>query len=160
MFRSVCSLGIAAICASTVLASAQVKSSTTEATPTTSAPVAYVYVSSSTNATNGEIYGAAAAPNGSVSLLPGAPYPYNVGYMAVNGSWLFAIENNLNEGLIDSYAIAPNGALTLKQVYTQSGTYSGLTSVYLDHTGSTLYSDLYTTNNDYCNTASINRTDS
>src|SRR5579862_3748670 len=107
MFRrfSVCSLALAAIYASTVLASAQVKSSTTESSRSASSPVAYVYVSSSTNGTNGKIYGAAAAPNGSLSLLPGAPYPHNVNYMAVNGKWLFAIENNLNEGLIDSYAI-------------------------------------------------------
>ena len=147
MYRSVCSFAIAAICASTVLASAQVNSSTTEASQP-SAPVAYVYVSLGTS-NSGKIYGAAAAANGSLSLLPGSPYPDNVGYMAVNGAWLFAIENNLNEGLIDSYAIASNGSLALKDVYTQSSTYSGLISLYLDHTGSTLYSDLYTTNNDY-----------
>jgi hypothetical protein len=149
MSRSVFSLAIAAICASTVLASAQVMSSTTEPNRSPSSPVAYVYVSSSANGTTGKVYGAAVAPDGSASPLPGAPYPANVNYMAVNGKWLFAIENNLNEGLIDSYAIAPNGSLALKDVYTQSSTYSGLISVYLDHTGSTLYSDLYTTNNDY-----------
>ena len=147
MSRSVCSLAIAAICASTVLASAQVNSSTTEASQP-SAAVAYVYISVGTS-NSGKIYGAAAAANGSLSLLPGSPYPDNVGYMAVNGAWLFAVENNLNEGLIDSYAIASNGSLALKDVYTQSSTYSGLISLYLDHTGSTLYSDLYTTNNDY-----------
>jgi len=147
MSRSVCSLAIAAIWASTVLAFAQVNSSTTEASQP-SAPAAYVYVSLGTS-NSGKIYGAAAAANGSLSLLPGSPYPDNVGYMAVNGAWLFAIENNLNEGLIDSYAIASNGSLALKDVYTQSSTYSGLISLYLDHTGSTLYSDLYTTNNDY-----------
>lgn len=147
MYRSVCSFAIAAVCASTVLASAQVNSSTTEASQP-SAPVAYVYVSLGTS-NSGKIYGAAAAGNGSLSLLPGSPYPDNVGYMAVNGAWLFAVENNLNEGLIDSYAIASNGSLALKDVYTQSSSYSGLISLYLDHTGSTLYSDLYTTNNDY-----------
>jgi len=147
MSRSVCSIAIAAIWASTVLAFAQVNSSTTEASQP-SAPAAYVYVSLGTS-NSGKIYGAAAAANGSLSLLPGSPYPDNVGYMAVNGAWLFAIENNLNEGLIDSYAIASNGSLALKDVYTQSSTYSGLISLYLDHTGSTLYSDLYTTNNDY-----------
>jgi len=147
MYRSVCSFVIAAICASAVLASAQVKSSTTEASQP-SAPVAYVYVSLGTSS-SGKIYGAAAAANGSLSLLPGSPYPDNVGYMAVNGAWLLVVENNLNDGLIDSYAIASNGSLALKDVYTQSSTYSGLISLYLDHTGSTLYSDLYTTNNDY-----------
>ena len=149
MFRRVCSLAIAAICASTVLASAQVKSSTTDENRSATSPVAYIYLSTSSAGTSGKLYGAAASPNGSLSLLPGSPYAANVNYMAVNENWLFAIENNTNEGLIDSYAIASNGSLSLKDVYTQSSTYSGLSSVYLDHTGSTLYADFYTTNNDY-----------
>ncbi len=145
MFRRVCSLAIAAICASTVLASAQVKSSTTEANGSTSSPVAYVYVSSG-NGSNGRVYGAAAASNGALSLLPGTPYPYNVNYMAVNGAWLFGV--GTLDASIQSLSIAPNGALTMKDTYTLP-TGGGAISVYLDHTGSTLYADYYTTNNDY-----------
>jgi hypothetical protein len=147
------------ICASSVLASAQVTSSTTEnnSVQSNATPVAYVYVSSFPSGNTGQINGYSAAPNGALTAIPGSPFPDNVDYMAVNGSWLFGIENNLNEGLIDSYAIESNGALTLKDVFTQSSTYSGLISVYLDHTGSTLYSDLYTTNNDYLQ-YSINQT--
>ena len=155
----VCSLALVLICASSVLASAQVTSSTTEnnSVQSNATPVAYVYVSSFPSGNTGQINGYSAAPNGALTAIPGSPFPDNVDYMAVNGSWLFGIENNLNEGLIDSYAIESNGALTLKDVFTQSSTYSGLISVYLDHTGSTLYSDLYTTNNDYLQ-YSINQT--
>jgi len=136
-------------CASTVLASAQAASSSTDvndASPST-APVAFVYVSSFPNNT-GQINAYSAAANGTLTAIPGSPFPDNVNYMAVNGAWLFAIENNPNESLVDSYSIASNGALTLKDRNTANAN-PGVVSVYLDHTGSTLYADYYTTNNDY-----------
>lgn len=67
--------------------------------------------------------------------------------MAVNGAWLFGIGSQATD--IDSFSIASNGALTLKDTYNATSPGTGLLSVYLDHTGSTLYSDLYTTNNDF-----------
>ena len=143
MSRSVCSLAIAVICASTVLASAQVKSSTTEAP---SSPVAYVYVSSVPNSGNGKVYGAAIASNGSATLIPGSPFPYTINYMALNGAWLFGV--GTLDATINSFSIASNGALTQKDSYALP-TGGGAISVYLDHTGSTLYADYYTTNNDY-----------
>jgi hypothetical protein len=136
-------------CASTVLASAQATSPSTDAndaSPST-APVAFVYVSSFPN-TTGQINAYSAAANGTLTAIPGSPFPGNVNYMAVNGAWLFAIENNPNESLVDSYSIASNGVLTLKDTNTANAN-PGVLSVYLDHTGSTLYADYYTTNNDY-----------
>jgi hypothetical protein len=79
-------------------------------------------------------------------LIPGTPFPYTGTYMAVNGKWLFAVRY-LDEN-IDSFSIGSNGAITMKDTYTlPSG--GGAISVYLDHTGSTLYADYYTTNDDY-----------
>lgn len=143
MSRSVHSLAIAAICASTVLASAQVKSPTTEPA---SSPVAFVYVTSNPAGGGGEIYGAVVAANGSATLIPGSPFLYNVNYMAVNSAWLFGVAN-LDDS-IDSFSIAKNGALSLEQTVAVP-TGGGVISIYLDHTGSTLYADYYTTNNDF-----------
>jgi hypothetical protein len=137
------SLALAAICASTVLATAQVTSSPTEPA---SSPVAYVYVTSNPNEGGGEIYGAAVAANGSATLIPGSPFLYDVNYMAVNGAWLFGIANLDNS--IDSFSIAANGALSLRDAVSVPSGGAAL-SIYLDHTGSTLYADYYTTNNDF-----------
>jgi hypothetical protein len=143
MSRSVYSFAIAAICASTVLASAQVKSSTTEVAPSS---VAYVYVTSNPANGGGEIYGATVAANGSATLIPGSPFLFNVNYMAVNRAWLFGVANLDNS--IDSFSIAANGALSLENTVAVP-TGGGVISIYLDHTGSTLYADYYTTNNDF-----------
>jgi len=143
MSRSVHSLAIAAICASTVLASAQANSSATEPA---SPPVAFVYVTSNPASGGGEIYGAVVAANGSATLIPGSPFLYNVNYMAVNSAWLFGVAN-LDDS-IDSFSIAENGALSLEQTVAVP-TGGGVISIYLDHTGSTLYADYYTTNNDF-----------
>lgn len=143
----VCLLLFASICASSVLASAQVTSSPTESSTSSSSPVAYVYVASAPTSTTGVIYAAAAAANGALTSISGSPFPYNVSYMAVNGAWLFGVAN-VDED-IDSFAIGSNGALTLKDTYTVVTNGDGVISDYLDHTGSTLYADLYSTNNDY-----------
>jgi hypothetical protein len=147
---SVCSLALTAICASTVLATAQVRSSPTESSSilASTAPVAYVYVSTATNGTTGQVHGYSTAPNGALTAVPGSPFPtVGVNYMAVNGKWLFGVANTDTD--IDSFSIGSNGALTLKHTYTVTNPGSGVISVYLDHTGSTLYADYYTTNNDY-----------
>jgi len=146
---SVCSLALAAICASTVLASAQVTTSPTENSMLASTlPVAYVYVSTATNGTTGQIHGYSAAPNGALTAISGSPFETDgVNYMAVSGSWLFGVANTDTD--IDSFSIGPNGTLTLKDKYNVTNPGPGVISVYLDHTGSTLYADYYTTNNDY-----------
>jgi hypothetical protein len=151
----VCLLALTAICASTVLASAQVTSSSTEdsnSNTSSKSPVAFVYVASATssNSITYQINGFSAAANGALTPIPGSPFPYSVNYMAVNGAWLFGIGANSqnNDGSINSFSIGSNGALTQKDSYTlPSG--GGAISVYLDHTGSTLYADYYTTNNDF-----------
>jgi len=144
-------LALIGACASTVLASAQAAPSPTEvsdSTQATASPAAYVYVSSYSSSTNtNRIYGYAAASNGSLTAIPGSPFPYNVNYMALTGSWLFGIAN-MDEDL-DSFSIGSNGALTLKDSLTVVTNGNGLISDYLDHTGATLYADLYSINNDY-----------
>lgn len=146
----VCALVFAAICASTVLASAQISSSPTESGTThgSASAVAYVYVSNVPSGDTARINAYAAAADGSLTKVPGSPFADNVTYMAVNGKWLFALENTIDASVIDSYSIASNGALTLKDTLTAEPD-PGFLSVYLDHTGSTLYADYYTTNNDY-----------
>lgn len=143
----VCLLVFAAICASTVLASSQVSSSPTETSTSSTGPVAYVYVVSAPTATTGVIYGAAAAANGTLTSIPGSPFQYNVNYMAANARWLFGVANADED--IDSFAIGSNGALTLKDTYVVTSNGNGVISEYFDRTGSTLYADLYSTNNDY-----------
>jgi len=146
---SVCLVAIAAICASTVLASAQVTSSPTEngTSNPASSPVAYLYVSNSASSTSNQINGYAAASNGALTAIVGSPFKQNVNYMAVNGAWLFGVAN-LDEDIY-SFKLGSNGALALKDKYTVVTNGDGVISVYLDHTGSTLYGDLYSTNNDY-----------
>ncbi len=149
MCRSVpmCFLALVAICASTVLASAQVTSSSTEAS-TSSSPVAYVYVASTSSLTSGQIYGYSAASTGALTAISGSPFKNNgVNYLAVNGAWLFGVANQDTD--IESFSIHANGALTLKDTYNVTPPGPGVISVYLDHTGSTLYADFYTTNNDF-----------
>ena len=147
----VCVLALA-ICASTVLASAQVTPSTTESASNkaASSPVAYVYVSNGSNGVN-QINGYYAAANGALTAIPGSPFPYSVSYLAVNGAWLFGLNSTAQGGgqVIDSFSIAANGALSLKDEVNEAESGDAGISVYLDHTGSTLYSDYYTTNNDY-----------
>jgi hypothetical protein len=135
-------------CASTVLASAQATTSQTDPSTDSSvnSPVAYLYVASSNGSTD-QIKSYSAASNGSLTAIPGSPFPYNVNYMAVNGAWLFGIAN-VDEDLY-SFSIGANGALTLKDKLTVVTNGDGLISDYLDHTGATLYADLYSTNNDY-----------
>jgi 6-phosphogluconolactonase (cycloisomerase 2 family) len=135
------------ICASTVLASAQVTSSPTESATSSAGPVAYVYVVSAPTTTTAVVYGAAAGANGALTSIPGSPFQYNVNYIAASGRWLFGVTNADED--IDSFAIGSNGALTLKDTYVVTANGDGVISEYFDHTGSTLYADLYSTNNDY-----------
>ena len=148
----VCLIAFLAICASTVLASAQVTSSSTDnSSQTSSSPAAYVYVSNTVNGQN-QITAYSAAANGSLTAIPGSPFQSNVNYLAVNGAWLFAIDqsNQSNpDDLIDSFSIGSNGALTLSDQTAANDSGGGMINLFLDHTGSSLYADFYTANNDY-----------
>jgi len=108
--------------------------------------VAYVYVANAPTSSTGQIHGYSAASNGALTAIPGSPFKDNVNYLAVNGAWLFGVANMDND--INSYSIASNGALALRDTYTVASS-GGVIYIYLDHTGSTLYADYYTTNNDY-----------
>jgi hypothetical protein len=126
--------------ASTVLASAQAASSHTETSDSTSSsPVAYVYVATY-NTTAGVINEYSAASNGALTSIPGSPVSANGVYsMAVNGKWLFT-DNNAND--IDSYSIGSNGALTyVTSINGLEGgdPEGGPETLFLDHTGATLY---------------------
>src|SRR5271165_3372200 len=119
-------------------------------------PAAYVYVSHTPkNSSVKEIVGFEAAPNGSLTPLPGSPYTADVTSMAVNGRYLFG--TNANGVDIDSYRIAPNGALSLWAQTDVAGFNPqdcGISGpLVLDHTGATLYDldyrDNSCANNDY-----------
>lgn len=106
--------------------------------------MAYVYVSSSPSSTKSQINAYAAASDGALTPVAGSPFASTTFNMALNGAWLFATDGSY----IDSFSIASNGALKKVDSYLAEPD-GGLISLYLDHTGATLYSDYYTTNNDY-----------
>jgi len=137
MSRSMCFLALAATCASTVLASAQVTSPQTDASQAlaSTAPVAYVYVSSSPTSGKFQINAYAASLTGALSSVSGSPFPSPVFYLALNGKWLFGT-NGIN---IDSYLIAWNGSLKLVDTYTAGNSGGGPANVFLDHSGNSLY---------------------
>lgn len=147
MYRNVSalSLALATTFASTVLASAQVTSSPTDANSvqTGSSPVAYVYVSNNPGSNN-QINAYAAASNGTLSGVKGSPFPTTVSYMAANEKYLFGTDGSD----IDSFAIASDGALQQVDSYLAEPD-GGLSSIYLDRSGKTLHADYYTINNDY-----------
>ncbi len=149
MFRKISSLSLALAMtfASAVLVSAQVASSPTDGTnpiEPSASPVAYVFVSSSPASGSNQVNAFAAASSGALAPIPGSPFSTDVSYLAVNGKYLFGTDG-IN---IDSFSIASNGAIKQVNSYTAEPG-GGLISIYLDHTGTSLYADYYTTNNDY-----------
>src|SRR5438045_3271827 len=106
---------------------------------TGTAPVAFVYVSSSPTANNYEINAFTADSNGSLTPVPGSPFLSDIQSMAVNGRYLFGA-NGID---IRSFSIAPDGAI--QQVASinaqQFNGYNcgGPVDLFLDHTGTTLY---------------------
>jgi hypothetical protein len=154
-------LAFAGVCASTVLASSQTKSSPTEATQAAASPVAYVYVSNYVTSTGSyQVNGYAASATGALMPIPGSPFADSVNQMAVNGAWLFGTEQTSTgaTGNVNSYFIASNGALTLKQQTQVNDSGGAPTNLLLDHTGSSLYVNYYTTNND-CLSYNIDQSD-
>jgi hypothetical protein len=141
-------ISLAGICSATVLLAAQSAPSDTRNIPAATSPVAYIYVSSAVNSTTNRINGYAAAANGALKPVPGSPFPDNVSYLSVNGAWLFGAEDGLPSHVF-SYSIGSNGAVTKKDTYTVPNNDS-VNSMWLDHTGATLYVDGYDgVGNDY-----------
>ncbi len=134
------------VCASTVLASAQTASSQTDSSSSVpgSSPVAFVYVSNTPTNGSTQISGYSAAPNGALTTIPGLPLVTPAADIVANGQFVFG-SDGMN---IDSFAIASNGALTQADTLSvEPG--GGVFNLFLDHTGSSLYADYYTENNEY-----------
>jgi hypothetical protein len=149
MSRSLASSYLALILtfASAVLASAQVAFSQTDIGNgvQSTAPVAYVYVTSSPSSNVNQINAYAVASNGALTAMPGSPFSTSGVYdIALNGGWLFGTDGNN----LYSFSIAANGSLTqVDELAVVSG--DGLGGLFLDHSGTSLYADYYTTNNEY-----------
>jgi hypothetical protein len=113
---------------------------------TSSAPVAYVYVSWTTRVGVDEIDGFAAASNGKLTPISGSPFVGDVTDMVLTGKYLYGIDANGAD--VDSFSIASDGALKkIGSVDAQrhnGAECGGPISLFLDHTGSTLYDlDIY-----------------
>jgi len=106
---------------------------------------AYIYVSNSSN-NHSQIYAYSAAGNGQLTPITGSPFPTSgITAMALNEKWLFGT-NGVN---LYSFSIASGGALhqvssVNAQIHNDPGNCGGPISLFLDHTGSTLYDgDIY-----------------
>ena len=98
-------------------------------------PVAFVYVSSSPNGNNFELNAFAAASDGLLTPVSGSPFSENVGYLAANGTYLFA-DNNVD---LFTYSIAADGAPTQVSSINaeQYGNNCGPDLLFPDRTGAT-----------------------
>jgi hypothetical protein len=97
---------------------------------------AYVYVSSSPSTGVFQINGFSAASNGKLAAITGSPFSDNVTSMAVNGKYLFGIDGNS----IDTFSIGPDGSLQeVSSIVAVSNGCGSISSLFLDHTGSSLY---------------------
>jgi WD40 repeat protein len=106
-----------------------------------SAPVAFVYVSSTPGNGPNKINAFTAAANGKLTPVPGSPFSGNVTFMAVNGKYLFG---STKSGVyVAAFSIQPNGALRWSKstniaAYNTSGCSIFPPPLALDHTGATL----------------------
>jgi hypothetical protein len=140
----------ALICTTAALAQVAAPNSSTTAesaptgavTTTTTSPVAWVYASSEVGVTGtSEVYGYSAAPNGSLTPLPGSPYDVSALQMAVNGKYLFASMVNLVD--VNTYLLEADGALryaATTNVLTPNKGCGHSGPLTLDHSGASLYS--------------------
>jgi hypothetical protein len=114
------------------------------AAPPPTAPVAYVYVSSSPASGKNQINAYSAASTGALTPVAGSPFTSKSLYMALNGKFLFGADYTW----IYSYAISSTGALSYVSEFnaTQKNPYGsgGPGYLFLDHTGVNLYDgDIY-----------------
>jgi hypothetical protein len=106
-------------------------------------PVAFVYVSSSSNGNQVDAF--AAAANGKLTPVSGSPFPFDVYGMAASGNYLFGTDGVY----IYTFSVASDGSI--KQVasinaqqYNNPDNYGGPGSLFLDRTGATVYdTDFY-----------------
>jgi len=109
---------------------------------------AYVYVSNVIGSTGKtEIHAFAAAANGRLTAVPGSPFADDVGWMAVNGLYLFG--SDTSGTFINAYSIESDGALryAASTNVVQPGNCDTPGAVFFDHTGATLYNTDYLGNN-------------
>jgi hypothetical protein len=130
----------AALCTSAALVPTTFAQTSPDVVSVSSAPVAYVYVSSTpTSSTTNVVNAFAAATNGTLTLVPGSPFRDNVTSMAVNGQYLFG--SNQAGIYVAAFSIQSNGALRWT-VSTDVDRASGCTfpaPLVLDHTGTNVY---------------------
>ena len=144
VMRKMSTLALSALLC-TAAASAQYVTRSTQANEPSSAsvstaPAAWVYVSSTLAGGNvNQVEAFVAAPSGVLTTVPGSPFQENVTGMAVNGKYLFAV--NSNGFYFDSYLLEANGALHYAATTnaSQPGDCNGLGPLVFDHTGATLY---------------------
>jgi hypothetical protein len=146
-----CSLKLTCLLAALWMPVALAQTATTQAnivhqSSTSAAPVAFVYVSSGPYEGTDQVYAFAAATNGRLTPVPGSPFHDNVTNMAVNGKYLFGA--NKKGVYIAQFLIEPNGALHWIQSinpdrYDVPGCSGLVGQLFLDHTGSTLYDQLF-----------------
>ncbi len=133
---------------------------------TAPAPVAYVYVATNPASTgaSGHIYGFAASSAGKLTPVSGSPLASTVNSIALNGKWLFGTAYDPNNGpyTVNSYSIATTGSLKLVDSATIDNGIQGNGGqpvfAFLDHSGATLYADLYDSDNVAPQALTINQT--
>jgi hypothetical protein len=124
-------------------------------------PVSYIYISQQPAVSGpNQVLGFAVAANGQLTSIKGSPFDASVGPMAVNGKYLFAGHDNPDGGgvfSIDTYAILANGALKFTVSNSVAPDPFWWDALFLDHTGTNLYGEMYDGND--CSFASftINR---
>jgi 6-phosphogluconolactonase (cycloisomerase 2 family) len=133
----------AAFCTGAALAQAST-GQTSEATASTSSPVAFVYVSRPTH-----IDAFAASSTGVLTPVPGSPFSgIAVSSMSVNKKFLFGAGDNGED--VYSFSIQSNGAIEqVSEINVQNDDPEGVTSQFplqVDASGTTLYTQVL--NND------------
>jgi hypothetical protein len=100
---------------------------------------AFVYVASSTSATNNEITAFAADSTGQLAPVTGSPFAVNASYMTASGNYLFTTDGTN----IDSYSVASDGGIkqssSINANESNPNPCGSPISLFIDRTASTLY---------------------
>src|SRR5262249_9654996 len=122
----------------------QAASSDSDTQASTATPVAYVYVAATLpDGKTNQVAAYSAASNGSLTAVPGSPFPENVYTMAVNGKYLMGADRAKPD--VNAYHIADDGSLSFAAttdyaVFNGHGDdCGGAGEVFFDHTGASLY---------------------
>lgn len=134
------------LCTATALAQISPHTNHPDPDPTSSSPVAWVYVISSTAQGDTQLVGYNAPSEGELTPIPGSPFaddaPSDVNqvWIAVNGKYLFAVNSVGTD--VDAYSIESDGALTYassSDVVENTGGCNTPGPLFFDHTGAALY---------------------